>query len=105
MSDLGLALQVGLAECFYGVHIQRVGGQVIGHVVRQVDQPDQRSLEAPNPEVLHHPAVPRLVHVHPHKQNLRETRVIVLTCVFVQRCCGKRLVGFLPSTCRIRRHR
>lgn len=43
---------------------------MVGHMVRHVDQPDQGGLKPPNPEVFHQPAVARLVHVHPHKQDL-----------------------------------
>lgn len=68
---LGLALQVGLAELFYRPRIQRLRGQVVGHMVCHVDQPDEGSLEPPNPEVFHQPAVARLVHVHKHKQDLK----------------------------------
>lgn len=68
---LGLALQVGLAESFYRPRIQRLRGQVVGHMVCHVDQPDEGSLEHPNPEVFHQPAVARLLHVHKHKQDLK----------------------------------
>lgn len=67
---LGTALQVRLAESFYRGRVQRLRGQVVGHVVRHVDQPDEGGLEPPNPEVFHQAAVARLVHVHPHKQDL-----------------------------------
>lgn len=64
---LSLALQVGLAECLYHLHIQGFGGQMIGHMVSHVDHSDEGSLEFPNPEVFQQPAVTRLIHIHPHK--------------------------------------
>lgn len=84
---LSLAVEVGLAECFDGLNIQSFRGQVIRHMVCQVDDSDQRSLERPNPEVLHQPAVTRLIHVHPHKQNLnsrgevRHQRINICCCL------------------------
>lgn len=67
---LGLALEIGLAEFLYGHYIQSVRGQVVGHMVCQVDQSNERSLKISYPEVLHQPAVTRLINVHQYEQNL-----------------------------------
>lgn len=67
---LSFAIQVGLAERLNGLSIQTVGGQVIGQMVCQVNQSDERSLKSSHSEILHHSAVTGLVHIHHHKQNL-----------------------------------
>lgn len=70
---LSFALQIGLAECFYCRHIQNVRWQVIGHMICQVDHSNEGCLKIPNPEVLHQPAITGFIHVHPNKQDLKNT--------------------------------
>lgn len=77
---LRTALQVRLAKSFDRPCIQRLGRQVVSHMVRHVDQPDERGLETPNPEVFHQTAIAMLVHVHRHKQNLSWMQTQKISC-------------------------
>lgn len=72
---LSISLYVGLAELAYGFCVQGFGGQVVGHMICQVDQSDERSLKVTNPKVLHKSAVTQFIHIHQHKQNLKTDKL------------------------------